>query len=116
MIHKANFSKKTDETIREVIDNSYRIIKTFDYVNSPGTNSMFLDGSNKTIAKSKRFFHLNYERLPPRNLGVEAGSGYHRKSRKKTGGALSDAIFNISSFERVHINPATGKSIYVLSF
>ena len=108
--------EKSDETIKEVVDNGYRIIKMFDYVNSPGTNSMFLDGGNKTIAKSKRFFHLNYERLPPRNLGVEAGSGYHRKSRKKTGGALSDAIFNISSFERVHINPATGKSIYVLSF
>ena len=115
MIHKANFSKKTDETIREVIDNVYRIIKTFDYVNPPATNSMFLDGGNKTIAKSKRFFHLNYERLPPRNLGVEAGSGYRSKKTKK-GGALSDAIFNISSFERVHINPATGKSIYVLSF
>ena len=78
---------------------------------------MLLDDNNKKVAKSKRFFHIKYERLPPRNLGVsELGSGYRRKKGKKQGGALSDAIFNISSFERVHINPATGKSIYVLSF
>jgi hypothetical protein len=108
--------EKTDETIKEVVDEGYRIVKTFDYVNSPGPNSMLLDDNNKKIAKSKRFFHIKYERLPPRNLGVEAGSGYRRKKGKKMGGSLSDAIFNISSFERVNINPATGKSIYVLSF
>ena len=108
--------EKSDETIKEIIDYGYRIVKTFDYVNPPGTNSVFLDGGKKPIAKSKRFFHVNYEQLTPRSIGVEFGSGYHLKNRKKIGGALSDAIFNISSFERVHINPATGKSIYVLSF
>ena len=85
-------------------------------MNSPTTNSMLLDDNTKKVAKSKRLFHMKYERLTPRTLGVEFGSGYHRKKGKKTGGALSDAIFNISSFERVNINPATGKSIYVLSF
>jgi hypothetical protein len=107
---------KTDETIREVVEEGYRIVKTFDYVHSPSDNCMLLEGNTNKVAKSKRLFHMKYERLTPRTLGVEFGSGYHCKKGKKTGGALSDAIFNISSFERVNINPATGKSIYVLSF
>ena len=115
--NRGAIKKRTDETMQYIFDNGYKIVKRFDYNdNTRSSDDMLINGDNTGIPTNQTKFITEYEKLPIGALMGRQGQGYHRKSRKKTGGALSDAFFNISSFERVHINPATGKSIYVLSF